>query len=362
MAITVNQFKSRFTQAIVDVYQERIKPTSFLRSMFPYEYSPTRYLEIDIERMGEKVSVDMPRKADGTRNAFSKMSNTVLDPPFWHEYFDMTDEDLYDRVLGSEGMIQAPIMAELLNKVADRTATLQDKIERAKELQCAQALLYGIVSSNVTGPINFQRKAASMVDLSANGGYWTSSGTNPYNQIEAGCTFIRTVGRTDDALYNIILGNGALDSLLTLASFLTRQNLFNMALDTVVPPQRTESTIGAAYHGTLTAGSYKVQLWTYPQFYDLNTGTLDNPTYVATPYIPNNMAILVPTKPRFKYGGAAVPQLIDEPGMVPVGQGEYFLREFLDRRLTSHEVHIASAGIPILTAVDTVYTMKVQAS
>lgn len=362
MSISITQFKAEFTNFVVDVYQERPKVTSFLRSYFPKEYSPTRYVTIDVERMGEKISIDVPRKTEGTRNTFSRFSETVIDPPFFKEYFDMTDEDLYNRVIGSMGMIQAPLAEQLLNKISDRLGSLQDKIERAKEYQCAQALLYGIVSSNVTGPINFQRKAGSMVDLVGAGGYWTTTSTNPYDQIEAGCNFIRKVGRTGDGMFDLILGSESLSSLLTLTDFLQRQNLFNMALDKVVPPVRSEASIGATYHGTLTAGSYKVQLWAYPQFFDLNTGTLDAPNYVTTPYIPGNYAVLLPLKPRFKYANAAVPQLIDEPGMVPADEGEYFIREFKDFRLTSHVMDIQSAGIPILTAIDTVYTMKTQAS
>ena len=131
MAIPASQAKALFTQMLIDVYQERIAPPTFLRSFFPDKFTPTKYVSIEVERMGENVAVDVMRGTEGNRNTFSKSTEKIYYPPFYREFFDATNEDLYDRVLGSEGSTNTQLFTALLNRVADRLQALQDKIERA---------------------------------------------------------------------------------------------------------------------------------------------------------------------------------------------------------------------------------------
>lgn len=348
MPITPQQLRAEFTSQLVAVYQERIFPTLFGRSFFRTVTAPTKYVSIEVERMGENMSVDVLRGTEGTRNTFSKSTAKIYLPPYWHEFFDATDEDLYDRVLGSMGTANAPLFTALLNRISDRLGTLQDKIERAKELQCWQVLLTGIVTMNNGDNIDFTRKAESLVDLTGAGGYFAAN-SQVFDQFEAACNFIRGTGRCADGTFNAVLGSTALADLLKNTNFTARQNLFNMALDQVQGPAR--NGVGATFHGTITAGSYKVQLWAYPQFYKHpTTGTL-------TPYMDPKKVVVLPTAPQFIYTHAAVPQLIGEPGQMPA-QGEYMIGEYLDHRRTAHEFDIRSAGLPVPVAVDQIYTMK----
>jgi len=359
MAISVADVRALFTKTLIDVYQERIKPTQFLGSFFPSTTSPTKTVSIEVERGFEKVAVDVVRGTEGNRNTFSRSTEKIFEPPLWREYFDATQLDLYDRVLGSQGNANKPLFTALMQSVSDRLALLQDKIERAKEVQRAQVLDNGVVTIVQGTNINFARKAASIVDLAAppsgygyTTGLWTTGATDVFKQLEAACNFMRTVGKSGDGTYNLICGSGALGALLTNTTFLTRQNLFSMALDQVTGPQR--GALGMTFHGTLTAGSYKVQLWAYPQFYDNASG-------VSTPYIAENKAILIPTKPRFVTAHAAVPQLIGEPGQTPT-QGEYVVGDFIDPRKAVHEFDIQSAAIAIPIAVDQIVTLTVKAA
>ncbi len=349
MNLSTTDARGLFTKKLIDVYQERISPTSFLRSFFPTVTAPTKEVSIEVERGFEKIAVDVLRGTEGNRNTFSKSTEKIFIPPIYREYFDATQLDLYDRVLGSQGDAQAPLFAALLNKVSDRLGMLQDKIERAYELQCAQVLLTGIVELTMGINIDYKRKATSLVDLNVgSGGGYFAAGSNVFTQFENGCNFLRTVGRSGDGTFNAICGTTALKDLLANSVFLTRQNLFNMALDQVTGPQR--GSLGMTFHGVITAGTYKVQLWAYPQFYD-------NSSNVATPYIDPKKIILIPTTPRFKMAFGAVPQLIGEPGQLPT-QAAYVVGEFIDQRKAVHDFDIQSAGLAIPVAVDQIYTMK----
>jgi hypothetical protein len=354
--IATTDARALFTKGLIAVYQERIYPTAFLRSFFPSVSEPTKELSIEVERMGEKIAVDVVRGTEGNRNTFSRSTEKIFLPPLFREYFDATELDLYDRVLGSQGNAQAPLFAALLNKVADKIGTLRDKIERAYELQCAQVFMSGVVTLKSGANIDFKRKATSIVDDTATP--WSTLTTDIFAQLQTACNFLRQVGRSGDGTFNAILSDTALAALLKNTVFLNRQNLFNMALDQIHGPQR--GALGMTYHGTLTAGSYKVQLWAYPQFYDKPTGAFDakgNPTFTSTPYIDPGTVVVIPMQPNFKFGFAAVPQLIGEPGQLPV-QGEYVMGEFLDIRKAKHDFDIQSAGVPIPVAVDQIYTLK----
>lgn len=343
-SISTTDAQGLFTKKLVDVYKEKIKPTGFMRSFFPTVESPTLEVSIEVQRGFEKTAVDVVRGTDGNRNMFSKTTEKIFIPPFYREYFDATQLQLYDRLYGATEITDA-IFGAYINSVADHMGELQAKIERSYEVQCANVLENGIVNLQAQTSIDFKRKAASMVNPGA-GNYWANAATDPFAQIEAGCTFLRTVGKTTAQMYNLILGSTALSNLLTNPIFLQRQNLFNMALDQVNSPQMNAE--GGTYHGTLTCGAYKVRLWAYPQYYDV--------AGVSTPYVNPKKATLIPENPQFKLAFGAVPQLIT-PNTLP-RVGAFIMGEYRDERSASHIMDIKSAGIAIPTAVDQIYTLQ----
>lgn len=349
MPITSSDLRGRFTKALIDVYQERIRPTGFLRSFFPTVTEPVRLLSIEVERMGEKVAVDVVRGTEGNRNTFSRSTEKLFEPPIYREYFDATELDLYDRVLGSQGNANAPLFTALLQRVADRLGLLQDKIERACELQCSQVLQTGVVTLKHQQAIDFKRKAGSLVDLGA--GQYFANNIDPFPKFEAGAVFLRTIGRSGDAVFNAILGSTALNHLLANTEFRARQDLVNMRLDAVVGPARNFN-MGAAYHGSISAGAYTIQLWSYPQYYDD-----PNNNNTTTPYIDPKNVIMIPAMPRFKMGFGAVPQLVGEPGQLPQ-QGAFVYGEFMDERKAKHDFDVQSAPLAIPVAVDQMYTFQ----
>lgn len=345
MAIPASQVRALFTQKLIDVYQERIRPTAFLRGFFPAESVPTRYVSIEVERMDELVAVDVIRGTEGNRNVFARSTEKIFDPPLYREFFDATQLDLYDRVLGSQGSVNAPLFTRLLNTVSDKLSLLQDKIERAIELQCAQALLDGIVQTSL-GNIDYKRKAGSLVDGNAN--YFETASMNPFPVFEAGADFIRVYGKSTDGTFNVIMGQTAFNQLLLNTKFLDRQDKVNMSLDNVTGPARNGA--GAAFHGQISAGSYRFNLWTYPQSYKDANGTTQK-------YIHDQKMVIIPVNPRFKTAYAAVPQLIEEDGRVPV-QAPFVLGNFRDKRLATHEFDIQSAPLVVPIAIDQIYTVK----
>lgn len=348
--ISTTDARGLYTKMLIDVYRERIAPTSFLRSFFPVKESATKEISIEVQRGTEKIAVDVARGTEGNRNSFSKSTEKIFVPPFYREWFDATELDMYDRLFGSEE-ISGVQFAAFIESVADKLRMLQDKIERAYELQCSQVLETGIVTIAQGVNIDFKRKAASLVDINTlTGSYWDANGHDLYKDIENACIFIRQKGKSVGGVFNLILGSEALTALLKNSVFLTRQNLFSMALDAVREPQR--NSVGGTLHGQLTCGAYKVNLWSYPEYYDNAAG-------VSTSYVNPKKAILLPEQPRFILSFAAVPQLITS-GAMPV-KGAFVFGDYIDKRKAAHVFDIKSAGVALPVAVDQIYTMQVVA-
>ncbi|HXP52183.1 MAG TPA: major capsid protein [Bacteroidia bacterium] len=336
-----------YTKKVLDVYKQRSTPTAFLRSFFPDAISPTKELSIEVQRGFEKIAVDVTRGTDGNRNNFSYSTEKIFLPPYFREFFDATQLQLYDRLF-SQSAVDSTLLAAFIDSIVDKQVIIKNLIERSLELQCAQVLTSGIVQLKKGTNIDFKRKAASLVDFLA-GNYWANAGVNPFDQIETGCKFLRTEGKAEGGVFNCILGDQALADLTKNTEFKSRQALFNMALDLVLPPQRT--SVGSVFHGQVTCGSWRVNLWSYPQYYTLADGV----TQVS--YLDSKKIILIPEQPHYKMGFATCPQIIT-PGQTPVVT-DFMFGEYIDQRAKAHIFDVESAAVAIPTAVDTIWTAKV---
>jgi hypothetical protein len=346
--IPASQARALFTQGLVDIYREQVQTTAFLRSFFPTEEFGTKYLSIEVERGFEKVAVDILRGTEGQRNVFSKSTEKIWEPPLYKEFFDMTQLDVYDRLFTSSGDISDADLGALIAESAKRLTSLQQKIERAYELQASQVLYDGITTLSAVESIDWKRKAGSLVDESAT--TWLTNTNNPFTTLEAGAQFIRTNGKSQGEVYNVIMAANVLTAFLGNTFVRERSDILNFNLGNVNLPQR--NAVGAAYHGRISSGSYLFDIWTYPEEYTNSAG-------VATPYIPTKKLTILPQNPRFKMAFAAVPQLI-ESGVQNI-RGAYKVSEYIDQRKATHEIEIQSAGLAIPVAIDQIYTAQVLA-
>jgi hypothetical protein len=347
-AISTTDARALFTKMLVDVYKELPQVMGFLRSFFPDKIESTKELSIEVQRGTERVAADVIRGSIGNRNQFSRSSEKIFIPPYLREYFDATELSLYDRLFGST-QIDDGVFSAFLEQIAEKLKVLQDKMERRHELMCAQVLQTGIVTYDKGTSVDFHRKVASNIDKGG-GNYWATGTVNPYNDLANGAQFIREKGKSQGSVYNAIMGRSALSDFLGNTIVKERSDIRNFGLDTIREPQR--NSVGGSLHGQVTAGDYKVNLWTYPEIYENSAGT-------AIPYIDTDKVIMLPETPMFKFGFAAVPQLVTQGGGVK--KGKFIFDDFVDDRKKTHEFDIQSAGLPIPTAVDQIYTVKVVA-
>lgn len=348
--ITASQALGKYTSRLETVYRERIKPTSFLRSKFPSKTSPTKLVSVMVQRGYEKIAVDCYRGTEGNRNKWSYSSEKIFEPLYFRENFDLTQLQLYDALFSLQGVQDAPKIAALLHSIADNQMEMQEKIERAIEVMCSQILMTGVVqmSSQGTGlSIDFKRKAASLVDGTA--GQYFADNVDLFAQAQADCTWIRQYGKVTAMEFDWVLGETAMTNLLKNTTFTTRNNLFHLSLDGVTPPE-ANTTTGAVYHGWISAGPYRVNLWTYPQYYN------DPVTGDMTAYIDAKKAVMLPKNPNFFTFFGAVPQVI-QPGAAPI-IGEFVFSDWVDQQKRAHLYEVESCPLPVPVGIDQFVTRR----
>lgn len=347
MAIPASQARALYTQLVADMLIERTKVMSFLRSFFPTKESVTKYVTIEVQRGTEKVAVDVTRGSQGNYNKVSKSTEKIFEPPYFREWINATELDLYDLIAG-DGTVSEAQFTQFLESMAEKLQMLIAKIERAYELQCSQVLETGIITVADGTNIDFKRKAAHLVDKGG-GNYWATSGVSPFTDIEAGCVLIRQNGKAQGGVFNAIFGSTAWQHFLDNDKVLGRAAIQNWSLTNVREPQR--DSVGGTLHGRITCGSYEVNLWTYPEYYD-------NSSNASTPYLNAKKVIVLPENPRFKLAFAAVPQIA---GSGALKKGAYVIGEKKDDFDGIHKMDVKSAGVAIPTAVDEIYTVQVVA-
>ena len=351
--ISLAQARAEYTNQLQAVYRERIMPTAFLRSFFVPKESQTKLISIVVRRGRELAAVDVQRGTEGNRNSFSKSSEKTFEPPFFNEFLEATEMDFYDRMWNATGSIEVTTFKMWLDELIENLDEVIFKIDRAYEIMCSQIFETGIVSINAGTNIDFKRKAASLV-ANAAGNTWATGTVSPYETMEAGCTFIRTKGKSQGTVYNCIMGTTAFSDFMLNTIVKERNDLQHISLDSIKAPQRVSD---ATLHGQVTAGSYTVRIWTYNEFYD--TASTSNNEYINPKKI-----IILPEAPKFNMMYAGVQKLLGDNGPKEgaglTGQkGRYHISEYLDVQHSSHKVIVKSAGVPVPVAVDQIYTVQV---
>lgn len=360
MNISNTQLPGLFTQGVQETYTDALSPKLAFKGMVSETKESTKLVSIAVQRRNEKIAVDVIRGTNGNRNQITRSNVKVFETPFFHEYIDITTLENYNRVFG-ESTVSDTMVADLVSEAMVEAAAVVDKINRRYELQWSQVFETGIVQLVNGENIDFKRKAESIVDVSVSGGgYWSAGAATIKEDLTEGCEFLRTVGKSNVAVMNAYMGEGALNAFLSATQTLAEGDTRWIKRMSIEMPSRTPN--GMAFHGQYSAGSWVVNVFTYPDYYDLSG--------VSTPFIPTNKVFLVPSEGfRFTHKYAATPTVFEVGNAAaPLGgrvignrTGDFNMYTSLDDRKFTHVLGIMSAGLAVPLSVDQIYTMTVLA-
>lgn len=358
MAITLNQHRENITKAIVAIFTDDAPVRSGLSAFFPKQTYPTKQLAIEVERNRQRIAVDVQRSTDANRNKFSTSAEKIFVPPYYNEAWDFTDSQRYDVTFGRMSAPARGDYRSMITEASRRIATMRKKIERAIELQRAQALQTGIVQLVNGDNIDYKRKALSIVAKGA-GDRWNEGTSSPTVDLRIGCEFLREEGLSAGGVVNAVFGRDAFAAFMNNDEVKARADFRRISRLEIGMPQ-FDNTTGFVFHGQIGTADYAINLWTYNEFYENAAGN-------KVRYINEKNVILVPEDFQGETSFASVPAIerdmtnAEFPEWITPVEADFYLNNWLDKSKKAHWFEIASAPLALPISIDRIYTMQVLA-
>jgi hypothetical protein len=288
----------------MQLFTQMRSPTGFLSRRFTVKpggiYNGDK-VAIDVQRFGEDVAVAIKKCTGPNLNDIDEFTTKEFTPPAYGEAFPLDVCELLNRMAGVDPFTAAytEYAGQLVAKMAQGFMVIDDKIQRAVELQASQILQTGkLTLTNKTGDtvfeLDFKPKAAHFPTVAT---AWSVPATcTPLDDIKALGDLIRSNGKVNPN--RITFGDQAWSNFLN--SDQVKAYLDNRRLEMgMVDPDMEDS--GAVLQGRIWIGSYAYDLWTYPEEYkDPQTG---NPIK----YIADDKVVVDSTRTRFDMTSARVP-------------------------------------------------------
>lgn len=357
--LTTQQAEGLLLKGAIQKYVENRVPTTHMRGFFTRQTYDTTSIPLEVMRDNDYAAVDVHRGTIGNLNESGVWSAKEIVPPFYHEKFNINSLRFYERAMGlAASTATSTNRANLANEVAMTLVKLNNKIIRAEEIQCVQALETGVVTLVSGDSIDYRRKAGSLVDNSASP--WTTTTTDIESQLQAAGTFINQYGANTTGVMDLTMSGSAWIALQKSSFFKDKANYNKVTLLAIGNPQNRN---GATYHGQITAGSFIFNIWTYD-------GTYLNSSGVRTRLTDELKVIVTPSQGAiFELAYGAVDQIVKSDGasslsgmQISKAAADYYVWDNIDKNNLVHTMHMTSAPIARLITVDQVYTMKVATS
>lgn len=355
MSITLNQHRENITKRIIASFTDDAPVKSGLSAFFPSETTIEKQLGIEVERNRQLIAVDVQRGTDANRNKFTTSAEKLFIPPMYMESWDFTETQRYDVTFGSRTNPSSSDALNMLREANRRVATMRRKIERAIELQRAQALQTGIVQLVNGDNIDYKRKAASQVALGA-GNRWNETTGKPLDDLAAGGEFLREEGLSSGGTINAIFGRDAFKEFMNNEQVKARADFRRISRLEIGMPQMNNVS-GLVFHGQIGTADYIINLWTYNEVYENTAGT-------KVKYIDVKNCILIPEDFEGKTGFAGVPAIVRDtsnaeyPEWITPVEAEFYLNNWLDKAKKAHWFELSSAPLAIPVSVDRIYTIQ----
>lgn len=328
----------------------------FLMSFFgktPQErtVSETDRVDVDVRRSNRTVAADVIRGGgQGNSNMPERFSAKEYKVPLYWEESPITAYQLYKRGLGQNPYdVSSGNRAKLVRLVNDVQFKQTDKIELEMERMASEGLLSGTITLRNTESLDFGKKSGHSVTPSTK---WDNSG-DPLTDIESMCQTIHQDGNVKPNI--AVFGQSAWDVFINNATVQAELDKRFIQPGRINPAEVMD---GAVYQGRMWFGSYQLDLYTYPQWYENAAGS--NVDYITTDSVVifNTMARYdkvfgaVELLPQYEamYRDMGLPML---PGFVP-GQMVPFAYE---KPPTAFMAGVQSAPLLIPVAIDTIGTL-----
>lgn len=305
-----------FRIAMMETFKKKIAPTNFLSSMFQspdVNKSDTRFIDVHVKRNGEEMAVDVLRESGGRGNINKRFTRKRYEPPFYNEWANTNASERLLQIFGKTEY-DAETIADVIAAITDDQALMQDKIIRAIEKQAADAFITGTVPLINYDTIDFKQKTSHKITPPT---AWSNSAGVPIDDLADGAKLIRIDGQTTTT--DAIFGEDAFKLFFNNNQVKAKADFRRVDQINVRPPVMNSE--GANFHGTVSIDEYVINIWTYPQYYIVQTGYGLPNEGESVPYIPADKVWLGNFNTRHDLYYAGVEKLVtmSDPRLSEIG-------------------------------------------
>lgn len=346
-------------KTMLEAFKQKKSPTMFLSSFFrttERDIVRSKKVVIDIKRNEEAVAVDVVRNTKGFLNKNKRFTTKEYTPPLYDEYTSYNADELLDRMPGMNEYDNVEYSAQFTAMVTDDQVENQEKILRAIEKMASDTFFTGQINLINNESLDFKAKGTHFFNAAA---AWSVAGSKPWDDIEKACNLIRKDAKRTAGI--AIFSEESWREYVNLATVANRGDQMNITLDQITNP--VANTDGAVFHGYIIAGSYKLQAWTYPQFYEVPVGFGLPNEGTLVPFVPAEKVLVLPMADqidlRLVYAG--IPTLVPSDSRLqslgldsmPVNvRGDFMPYASVDAEGNSIIAGIKSAPLTIPTQID----------
>lgn len=290
-------------EGMLPLFTQMRQPTGFLQRMFtvkPGGIFSGRKVFIDVQRFGEKVAIVVEICTGPNMNDISRFTTKEFTPPQYGEAFPMDACELLNRMAGVDPFTAAyqSDAAQLVTMMMMGFREVDAMISRGIELQASQILQTGKLDLQdedgaTRYTIDYLPKATHFPTV---GTSWSAGGSDPLADLESLANVIRVDGKIDSD--RTIFGAVALQNFLNDDKVKAQADNRRFELIDIAPEMRDS---GATFYGMFWIGTYKMEVWAYPESFE------DPATGLPVKYIEDDKVIMLSTRTRLDKVSARVP-------------------------------------------------------
>lgn len=279
-------------KTMIDGFTLYQKPTCFLTSFAREIVTDYDKIELDKRSVKNVYAVDVER--DGARMVnFNKFETIDYTPPYYNQYDSLTPAQFDKRQFGKTVYEKAGNLNNFLN---ERQGWLSDTIVNAIEKMVSDALFNNKITLCDGSSITFNRKDTHYINKENE--KWSSTG-DPIKHIDDMCQLLIDDAKVSGAgAFQLICARDTVNALLSNSKFRDHTK-FDAGIKLTDIKMPTWNTNGATFHGQFSAGSFRINLWSYNAKFEVPKGFNYANEGTLQPYIPNGTALLLPEDVRF---------------------------------------------------------------
>lgn len=306
-----------------------------------------------------EAAVDIPRNTGERLNSYNTFGEKEYEMPFFKEGSRYTDEMLYKRMAGQFEYASAPSRAKVIDMVKKDLMKNSEKIAVGIEKMCGEMLELGKVTL-IDGTVIDTGRDTDLAFTSASvDKVWSDATAKPDIALAAACKLIREKSDTNPALFDAIMSDTSLYEFLNLLSVAnSKYRMDTLSLADIQGP--TMNTTGMSYHGTLSAASFKINIWSYPQTYTVASGFGLSNEGTKQPYFTDGKVIVKPAIQNvdFRMYYAATGSILEQVDRSLTGfgiqTGRFQPYGYKDMKNESFVMGVKAAPLPIPVQKDAI--------